>query len=157
MLPIDLLQLELGDLRDAQPTAEHHQKQGAVHRMVDLGKQSLDLLAGECFGEGTPAPNKVTGLDGVPGHETPLDEKVKKVFEGMQAPMHRGRREALLLLVFQEALHVLKRYRLEGVRDGGKEEAQIKGITLDRMPGVLPPLKIGVTACNPNGPGLQSA
>src|SRR5438876_11119692 len=30
LLPIDLLQLELGHLRNAQATAEYHEKQGAV-------------------------------------------------------------------------------------------------------------------------------
>src|SRR5713101_8514097 len=39
LFPIDLLQLELSHLRDAQATAEHYQKQSTVHRMVDLTKQ----------------------------------------------------------------------------------------------------------------------
>ena len=30
--PVKMRTLERCDLRDAQPTAEHHQKQGAVHR-----------------------------------------------------------------------------------------------------------------------------
>ena len=68
LLPINLLQLQPGHLRDAQATAEYHQKQRAVHRMGDLAKQQLDLLPGERFGQGTPAPDKVTGLDGIAGH-----------------------------------------------------------------------------------------
>ena len=60
LLPIDLLQLEVGHLGDPEATAEDHQKQRAVHRMGDLGKEPLDLLTGEGFGQGMPTPDKVT-------------------------------------------------------------------------------------------------
>jgi hypothetical protein len=83
LLPIKLLQFELSHLRNPEPTAEHHQKQGAVHRMGDLGKELLDLLLGERFGQGTPAPDKVTGLDGITGHELLLETKVKKCFSAL--------------------------------------------------------------------------
>ena len=76
---IVLLQLEVGHLRAPQASAEDHEKQRAVHRMGDLGKEPLDLLAGEGFGQGAPAPDKVTGLDGIPAHQLLLHAKGKKV------------------------------------------------------------------------------
>ena len=51
LLPIDLLQLEVGHLGDPETTAEDHEKQRAVHRMGDLGKEPLDLLTGEGLGQ----------------------------------------------------------------------------------------------------------
>jgi len=43
-----------------EPTPEHHEKQRTIQGMIDLGKQPLDLLTGERFGQGAPAPDKVT-------------------------------------------------------------------------------------------------
>jgi hypothetical protein len=112
--------------------------------MPNLSKQRLELVCRQAPRQGATQARKVTGLDRIPRHETPLHQKVKKVFEGMQPPIDCRRCEALLVLVFKEALHVPKRHRLQGLRDGGKEEPQIEGITLDGMPGVLPPLQIGL-------------
>ena len=126
LLPIDLLQLELGHLRDAQPTAEHHQKQGAVHRMVDLGKQALDLLAGERFGQGTPTPHKVTGLDGVPHHPLLVQAKVKKVLQGIEPPVDRRPRPAVLMLVLHKLVDLAKGDLGEGDSHLRKEQAQIQ-------------------------------
>ena len=58
LLPVDLLQLGVGHLGDPEATAENHEKQRAIHRMGDLGKEPLHLLAGEGFGQGCPRRTK---------------------------------------------------------------------------------------------------
>jgi hypothetical protein len=78
LLPINLLQRELSHLRNTQSTAEDHQKQGPVHGMGDLGKAALDLLPREGFGQGTPAPHKVTRLDWVAHHQLLVQAIIKK-------------------------------------------------------------------------------
>ena len=140
LLPIDLLQLELGDLRDAQPTAEHDQKQGSVHRMVNLGKQPLHLLAGERFGEGTPPPHKVTGLDGVPRHPLLVQAKVKKVLQGIEPPVDRRPRPAVAMLILHKLVDLVKGDLGEGEGHLRKEQTQIQGITHDGMRRELPAL-----------------
>jgi hypothetical protein len=65
LLPINLREFALCDLRDAQATAQQHQKQGAVHRMDDLRKEPLPLVPGERFRQGAPASYTVTGLHGL--------------------------------------------------------------------------------------------
>src|SRR5438128_6515522 len=81
LLPINLLQLKPGHLRDAQATAEYHQKQRAVHRIGDLAKQQLDLLPGERSGQATPAPDKATRRNAMAGHTLPLPTERKKMYQ----------------------------------------------------------------------------
>ena len=57
--------------------------------MGDLAKQPLDLLPGERFGQGTPAPDKVTGLDGIAGHNLLIQTKVKKMFQRIEPTVDR--------------------------------------------------------------------
>src|SRR5882762_3615175 len=109
LLPIDLLQLELGHLRDTQPTAEHHQKQRAVHGMGDLGKEPLDVLPGEGFGQGAPAPDTMTRLDGIAPDVLLLQTEVKKMLQGIEPAVHGRPRAAMLMLVLHKLVHLAKR------------------------------------------------
>ena len=142
LLPINLLQLELGHLRDAQSTAEHHQKQGPVHGMVDLGKEALDLLPREGFGQGTPAPHKVTRLDRVPHHQLLVQAIVKKVLQGIEPPIDRRPRPAVVMLVFHKLVDLAKRHLGEGDGHLRKEQVEITGITRDGMRRELPALQV---------------
>ena len=123
LLPIDLLQLELGHLRNAQATAEYHEKQGAVHRMIDLTKQPLDLLQGERLGQGAPTSDKVTRLDGIAGHQLLVQAKVKKVLQRIQAPVDCRPGPAVLLLRLHKLIHLMKGHLAQGDGDLRKEQA----------------------------------
>src|SRR5262245_54829285 len=108
LLPINLLQLELRHLRDPQSTAEDHQKQGPVHWMSDPGKEPWDLLPGEGFGQGTPAPHKVTRLDRVAHHQLLVQAIIKKMLERIEPPVDRRPGAALLVLVLHKVVHLAK-------------------------------------------------
>src|SRR4029434_11131378 len=107
--------------------------QRAVHRMGDEAKQSLHLLQGERFGQGTPAPDKVTGLDGITRHELLLQTKVKKMLQRIEPPVDGRPRAALLMLVLHKLVHLRKRHLGEGDRSRGKKYVEIEGITRDGM------------------------
>jgi hypothetical protein len=47
----------------------HYEEPTSVCAAITPMGQALDLLPGEGFGEGTPAPHKVTRLDRVPPHQ----------------------------------------------------------------------------------------
>src|SRR6516164_2908778 len=102
LLPIDLLQLEGSHLGDAEATAEDHEKQGTIHRMGDLGKESLDLLPGEGFGQGAPTPNKVAGLHRIPVHQLLLQAKGKKVLQRIEPLVDRRPRPTVVMLAFHK-------------------------------------------------------
>jgi len=142
LFPVDLLQLEVRRLRDAQPTAEHHQKQGPVHGLVDLGKEPLDLLSGERFGQGTPAPDNVTGLDGIALDELLVQAKVKKMLERMEPPVDRRPGAAVLMLVLHKLVDLTKGHLSQGDGDWRKEQAQIEGITRNGVHGELPTFEV---------------
>jgi hypothetical protein len=142
LLPIDLLQLEVGHLRDPQSTAEDHEKQRAVHRMGDLGKQPLHLLAGEGFGQGAPAPDKVTGLHRITSYELLVETKVKKMLECIESAVDRRPGTPLVMLVLHKLVHLVKGDLGERDRDLGKEQAEIEGITRDRVRRELPALQV---------------
>ena len=84
LLPIDLLQFELDHRGDPQSTAEHDQKQGAVHGMGDRRKEALHLLPSKGFGEGAPAPDQMTGLDRIARHPLLVEAQVKKCFRALR-------------------------------------------------------------------------
>src|SRR5262252_7339514 len=142
LLPIDLLQLEVGHLRDPQSTAEDHEKQRAVHRMGDLGKEPLDLLAGEGFGQGASTPDKVTGLDRIPAYPLLLQAKGKKVLQRIEPPVDRRPSPAMVMLALHELVDLAKGDLGKGYRDCGKEQTQIQGITRDGMRRELPTLQV---------------
>src|SRR5499427_1793456 len=142
LLPIDLLQFEVGHLGDPKSTAEDHEKQRAVHWMSDLGKEPLDLLAGEGFGQGAPTPDKVTGLHGIPSYQLLLYAKGKKVLQRIQAPVDRRPRPAGVMLAFHKLVDLAKGDLSQGHGDLGKEQAQIEGITRDGMRRELPALQV---------------
>jgi len=110
--------------------------------MVDLGKQALDLRAGEGCGEGTPTPDKVTGLDGVPHHPLLVQAKVKKVPQGIEPPIDGRPRSAVLMLLVHKLVDLTKGDLGEGDRHLRKEQAQIQGITRDGMRRELPALQV---------------
>ena len=123
LFPIDMIQLELGHFRDTQPTAEDHEKQGTVHRMVDLSKQALDLLAGQGFRQGTPPPHKVPGLDGVPQYPLLVQTKVKKVFQGIEPAVDRHPGALVMMLVLHKLVDLAKGDLGKGDRHLRKEQA----------------------------------
>src|SRR5262249_23311707 len=139
---IDLLQLELGHLRDAQPTAEYHQKQRAVRGMGDLGKEPLDVLPGESFGQGAPAPDKMTRLHRIAPDALLVQTEVKKMLQGIEPAVHGRPRAAMLMLVLHKLVHLAKRDLGEGHGDLGKEQVQIKGITRDGVCRELPAFQV---------------
>src|SRR2546426_3012405 len=110
--------------------------------MSDLGKEPLDLLPGERFGQGTPAPDKVTGLDGIAGHDLLLQTKVKKMLQRIEPPVDRRPRAALLMLVLYKVVDLAKRHLGEGDRRRRKKHVQIEGITRDGMRRELPALEV---------------
>jgi hypothetical protein len=146
LLPVDLLQLEVRRLRDAQPTAEHDQKQGAIHWMVDVGKEPLDLLPGERFRQGPPASDETTGLDGIARDELLVETKVKKMLERIEPPGERRPRAAVVMLYLGELIDLAEGYLGEGDGNLGKEEAHIYGITRDSVRREPPSLQIGPKA-----------
>jgi hypothetical protein len=142
LLPIDLLQFELGDLRDPQATAEHDQKQSAVHGMGDLRKESLHLLPRKGFGEGAPAPDKMTGLDRIARHPLLVEAKVKKMLQGVEAAVDSGPRAVVLMLPFHKLVDLVKGDA--GERHGalGEKQAQITRVTRDGVGGELSPSQV---------------
>ena len=94
--------------------------------MGDAAKQSLHLLQGERFGQGTPAPNKVTGLDGIASHDLLLQTKVKKMFERIEPTVDRRPRTSLLMLVLHKVVHLAKRHLREGDGHRRKKHMQIR-------------------------------
>jgi hypothetical protein len=121
LFPVEMFQLELGHFRDTQPTAEDHQKQGAVHRMLDLGKQALDLLAGERFGQGAPAPYKVARLDRIAADELLVEAKVKKMLKRIEPAVDRRPGTAVPMLVLYKLVHLSKGNLRQGDRHLRKE------------------------------------
>jgi hypothetical protein len=142
LLPIDLLQCELCDLGDPQATAEHAQKQGAVHGMGDLRKEPLHLLAGKRLRQGAPAPDKVTGLDGVPAHQLLVQAKGKKVLQGMEAAVDGRPRATVVMLPFHTLVDLVKGDAGERHGDLSKKQAQINRVTRDGVGGELSPYHV---------------
>src|SRR6266446_3495058 len=108
LFPIDLLQFELGDLGDPQATAEHDQKQGAVHGMGDLRKEPLHLCPSQGFGEGAPAPDKMTGLDWIACHPLLVEAKVKKMLQRIEAAVDGRPGTAMLMLVLHKLVDLVQ-------------------------------------------------
>src|SRR2546426_4991983 len=110
--------------------------------MLDLGKQALHLLAGQGFGQGTPTPHKVTGLDGVPQHPLLVQAKVKKVLERIEPSVDRRPGAAAVMVMLYKLVDLTKGDLGEGDRYLRKEQAQITRITRDAMPRELPALQV---------------
>ena len=55
--------------------------------MGDLCKEPLDLLPSKGFGEGTPAPDKMTGFDRIAGHPLLVEAKVKKMLQRIETEL----------------------------------------------------------------------
>jgi hypothetical protein len=142
VVPIEMVQRELGHFRAPQPPAEDHQKQGAVHRMLELGKQTLDLLARERCGQGAPAPHKVTRLARIAADALLVEAKVKKMLERIEPAVDRRPGPAVPMLVRYNLVHLAKGDLRQGDRHLRKEEAQIQRITGDRMRRELPALQV---------------
>src|SRR5712691_4987843 len=79
-----------------------------VHRMVDLGKQPLDLLPREGFRQGAPTPDKVTGLDRIASHELLVETKVKKMFQRIEPAVDRRPGAAMLMLHLHKLVDLAK-------------------------------------------------
>ena len=128
--------------------------------MPELGPQRLALSRGQAPWQGAAQARTVTGLDGMPRHEPPRHQQVTNVCAGLPPPLARRRcqvlRVVVCVVVCQAALHVLHRARLSGRRDGGTAEPQSQGITLDRLPGVVPPRKRGLPLV-PSGVDVSQA
>src|SRR4029434_5937965 len=110
--------------------------------MLDLGKQALDLLAGQGFGQGTPPPHKVTGLDGVPQHPLLVQAKVKKVLERIEPSVDRRPGAAAVMVMLHKLVDLTKGNLGEGDRYLRKEQAQITRITRDAMSRELPAFQV---------------
>jgi hypothetical protein len=115
LLPVNMVELELRRLRDAQPAAEHHQKQGPIHRMVDSGEEPLDLFSGQGFGQGPPTSDEMTGLDGIALDELLIETHVKKMLQGIEPSVDGRPRSAVLMLV----LHKLVDFAKGDLGEGG--------------------------------------
>ena len=90
--PIDIAHLQLHDLGDPEPAAQHEQKEGAVHGDMDVCKQLFNLLLRECFRERSAASQDMTGFDGVHVEDLVFDEKIKHMFQCIQPSIDGGRR-----------------------------------------------------------------
>src|SRR5918994_1394733 len=99
--------------------------------MVAVGKEPLDLLPGERFRQGAPAPDKVTGLDGMASAQLLVHTKVKKMLERIEPPVDGRPGPVVLMLSLHKLVDLTKGHLGEGNGDVGKEEAQIYGITRD--------------------------
>ena len=148
LLPVNMGELELRRLRDAQPAAEHHQTQGPIHRMVDLGKQPLDLLPGERFRQGPPTPDERTGLDGIALDQLLVETHVKKMPHGIEPSVDGRPRSAVLMLVLHKPLHLTKGDLREGDSHLRTEETQIEGLARDGVRRELSALQVGLKPVN---------
>jgi hypothetical protein len=110
--------------------------------MGNLGKEPLDLLTGEGFGQGTPTPDKVTGLDGIPAYPLLLQAKGEKVLQRIESPVDRRPRPAMVMLALHKLVDLAKGDLGQGHRDFGKEQAQIQGVIRDGMRRELPTLEV---------------
>ena len=132
LLPIDLLQLEVGHLGDPETTAEDHQKQRAVHRMGDLGKEPLDLLAGRALGGDAHAGQ--SGWASRDSHApAAAPGKRQKVLQRIEPPVDRRPGPVVVMLAFHKLVDLAKRDLGQGHGDLGKEQAQIQGVIRDGM------------------------
>jgi hypothetical protein len=83
LLPVNMVELEPRRLQDTQPAAEHHQKQGPIHRVVEAGEEPLDLFSGEGFGQGPPMSDEMTRLDGIARDQAWSRHTSKKCFRAL--------------------------------------------------------------------------
>src|SRR4029434_7668929 len=86
--------------------------------------------------------DKVTGPDGIAGHDLLLQTKVKKTCARIESTVDRRPCPALLMLVRHKVVHLTKRHLGEGDGHRRKKDVQIKGITRDRMRRELPALEV---------------
>jgi hypothetical protein len=110
--------------------------------MVDLAKQLLDLRSGEGFGQGMPAPDKMTRLDGMTSHDLVVEAKVKKMLQRIEAAIDGRPRPAVLMLPFDKLVHLARGDLGERHGDLGKKQAQIDRVTRDGVCGELSPLQV---------------
>jgi hypothetical protein len=108
----------------------------------------LDLLTGEGFGQGAPAPDKVTRLDGIPAHQLLFHAKGKKVLQRIEPSVDRRPRPAVVMLAFDKLVDLAKGDLRQGHGYLGKEQAQIEGIIRDGMGGELAALQVGPKPVN---------
>src|SRR5882762_6007609 len=97
--------------------------------MGDLSKEPLHLLPGEGFGQGAPAPDKMTGLHGIASHELLLEAKVKKMLQRIEPAVDGRPRTAVLMLGLHKIVHLAKRHLGEGDGHHRKKHVEIERIT----------------------------
>jgi hypothetical protein len=108
---------------DTETTPEHHQKQRAIQGMVDLGKQPRDLLPGEGFGQGAPAPDEMTRLDGIAPDELLVQTTVKNMLQRIQASVDGRPRPAVLMRPRHQLVDLAQGHLGQGPGSLAKEEA----------------------------------
>src|SRR5947208_2544057 len=79
-------------------TPEHEQEEGFIHGVVDLRTQPLHLVLREGFGQGPAPAYHVTRCNRVTYDAPLLNQRVKEMFQRMQAPMERRGGEPLVVL-----------------------------------------------------------
>ena len=107
--PVEIVQREVDHLRDAQTAPEHEQEQRLIHGGVDLGKQLPHLVQRQGLGQGAAPAHHVTRFDRVPCDTPLLKERVKEMFQRMQAPMERRGGEPLMVLLGNKPLRSIYR------------------------------------------------
>src|SRR5215475_427583 len=120
-----------------------------IHRMPDVREQGLHLRMGELLGQGPPAPQEMTRLDGVVREGLTLrHEVVKKVFEGIESPIDGGRRQLRLVLGGNERLDIAPGHGCGDFVAHGKEQAQIPAIIFDCVRRIVAGRQIGTKSSN---------
>ena len=139
--PVTMLHLEVDHLGDPQATPEHEQEEGLIHGVVDLRTQPLHLVLREGFGQGPAPAYHVTRCNRVTYDAPLLNQRVKEMFQRMQAPMERRGGEPLVVLPVHNLFDVAKRDLGERLRTRGKEQLEIEGRAREGMGGVVAALE----------------
>src|SRR5438128_523403 len=103
-----------------------------IHRVRDLGKQRSDLCLRQLLRERSALPQEMAWLDWIGRQRLSLHHEVlKKVFDGMEPSVDRGRSQVGLVLLLNEVLKVTPGHRTQCLGERREKQAEIPPIILD--------------------------
>src|SRR5262249_5513340 len=126
--------------------------EGVVHRMGDLGKEGLDLVLREVFGERSSTPEEMGRLDWIDRQGVALHHEIlKKVFDRMQTAVDRRRSEVDLALLLDEGVDIAPGHCTGVLGERREKQAQVPAIILDGVGRIVPPVEVRTEVVNGSG------
>src|SRR5262245_39061598 len=105
--PVNIVHAQACGFTDAQTSAQHDQRQGAIHGMRDLGEQGTDVVLREWLGQRATPAQEMTRFDRVAREAVFLHHEIlEEMFEGIEPPVDRSHGQVRLALLLDKGPNV---------------------------------------------------